>query len=62
MGRTFSDFSEVRESDQSLKHHSKDPVSYMCLAGAVVACWFLTQEATSLIPFTAMTNIFVTEF
>ena len=22
----------------------KDPVSHMCLAGAVVACWSLTQE------------------
>ena len=22
----------------------KDPVSHMCLAGAVVACWFITQE------------------
>ena len=22
----------------------KDPVSHMCLAGAVVACWFVAQE------------------
>ena len=22
----------------------KDPVSHMCSAGAVVACWFVTQE------------------
>ena len=22
----------------------KDPISHMCLAGAVVACWSLTQE------------------
>ena len=22
----------------------KDPVSHMCPAGAVVACWFVTQE------------------
>ena len=22
----------------------KDPVSHMCLAGTVVACWFFTQE------------------
>ena len=40
----------------------KDPVSHMCLAGAVVASWFVTQEVTGLSPFTIMTNIFVTEF
>ena len=42
--RTFTEF---RESDRSLKHELgsiKDPVSNMCLAGAVVACWSLTQE------------------
>ena len=22
----------------------KDPISHMCLIGAVVACWFVTQE------------------
>ena len=40
----------------------KDPVSHMCLAGAVVASWSLTQEVAGLSPFTVMTNIFVTEF
>ena len=38
----------------------KDPVSQMCLAGAVVASWYLTQEVTGwqvLSPFTVMTNI-----
>ena len=40
----------------------KDPVSHVCLAGAVVASWSLTQEVVGLIPFTVMTNIFVTEF
>ena len=35
----------------------KDPVSHMCLAGAVVA-----QEVAGLSPFTVMTNIFATEF
>ena len=34
----------------------------MCLAGAVVASWSRTQEVAGLSPFTAMTNIFVTEF
>ena len=40
----------------------KDPVSHMCLAGAVVASWSLTQEVAGLSPFTVVTNIFVTEF
>ena len=33
----------------------KDPVSNMCLAGVVVACWSLTQEMVTLSPFTVMT-------
>ena len=41
---------------------TKDPVSNVYLAGAVVACWSLTQEVAGLNPFTVMTNIFVTEF
>ena len=40
----------------------KDPVSSVCLAGAVVASWSLTQEMASLNPFTVMTNIFMSEF
>ena len=40
----------------------KDPVSYMFLAGAVVASWSLIQEVTGSSPFTVKTNIFVTEF
>ena len=40
----------------------KDPASNMCLAGAVVACWSLTQELAGSSPFTVMINIFVTEF
>ena len=40
----------------------KDPVSHMCLTGAVVASWSLTQEVEVLNLFTVMTNIFVTEF
>ena len=43
----------------------KDPVSHLCLAGAVVASWSLTQEVAgwkvgALLLY--MTNIFVTEF
>ena len=34
----------------------KDPVSYMCLAGTVVASWSLIQEVAGSSPFTAMTN------
>ena len=43
----------------------KDLVSNICLAGALVASWSLTQEVAGwqvLSPFTVMTNIFVTEF
>ena len=39
----------------------QDPVSPMCLAGAVIASWHLTQEVACLSPFTMMINIFVTE-
>ena len=39
----------------------KDPVSHVCLAGAVVAFWSLTQEVTGSSPFT-VNNFFVTEF
>ena len=41
---------------------SKDPVSHMCLAGAVVASWSVTQEVADSSPFNVMTNIFVTKF
>ena len=40
----------------------KGLVSHTCLAGAVVASWSVTQEVAGSIPFTVMTNIFVTEF
>ena len=33
-------------------------VSHICLAGAVVASWSLTQEMAGLSPFIVMTNIF----
>ena len=64
MEQEFSDFSE---SDKSLKDdlasiQFKDPVSYMCLNGGVVASWSLTQVMAGLNPFTVMINIFVTEF
>ena len=47
-------FGGFRESDKSLKHELgsfKDPVSNMCLAGAVVASWSLTQEVAGSMPF-----------
>ena len=34
----------------------------MCLVGAVVALWSLTQEVAGSSPFTVMTNNIVTEF
>ena len=40
----------------------KDPVSYLCLAGTVVASWSLTLKVAGSSPFIVMTNIFVTEF
>ena len=40
----------------------KDPVSYMCLVGAVVASWSLTQEVAGSSTFTVMTNIYFSEF
>ena len=40
----------------------KDPVPHMCLAGAVVASWSLTQEVAGSSPFTVMPYIFVPEF
>ena len=35
----------------------KDPVSHMCIAGAVVTSWSLTQEVAGSSFFTVMTNI-----
>ena len=52
-------FSEFRESHKSLEHELtqfKDPVSDMCLAGAVI------KEMSNSNPFSVMTNIFVTIF
>ena len=41
----------------------KDPVSHMCLAGTVVACWSLTQEVAGWqVRVLLMSYIFVTEF
>ena len=57
MGLKFIEFSELMESNKSLKHEFKDPVSYVCLASAVVASWSLTQEMAGLNHFTVMTNI-----
>ena len=34
----------------------EDPVSHMCLAGAVVASCYLSQEVACSSPFTVMTN------
>ena len=42
--------------------HFKDPVSHICLPGAVVASWSLKQEVAGSSPFTIMSNVFVAEF
>ena len=45
----FSEFSEIREFDKSLKHELgslKDLVFHMCLAGAVVALWSFKDKPT----------------
>ena len=54
----FSEFNKFGESNESLKHELgpfKDPVSYMCLAGPVVAPWSLTQVVAGSNSFTVMT-------
>ena len=62
----FSESSELRETDKSLKSMDwaefKHHVCHVCLTDAVVASWSLTQEVAGLSPFTVMRNIFVTEF
>ena len=57
----FSEFSEFKESNKSLKHdlaQFEDPVFHMCLTAIMVASQSLTQEMAGLSPFTVMTNIF----
>ena len=47
MDQKFSEFSEFREYDKSLKHEMGSILRsflYRCLTGAVVASWSLTQE------------------
>ena len=51
MEQEFTEFIEFRESDKSLSMNwaqFKDPVSHMCLSGAVVACWFVAQKVVGL--------------
>ena len=62
MEKEFSEFSKSDKSFQSMNwNRFKDSVSDRCLAGSVVASWFLTQEVAGSNPFTVMTNIFVNE-
>ena len=47
----FNNFSEFKESDKSLNWPQfKYPASNMCLTGAVVALWSLTQELAGSSP------------
>ena len=40
----------------------KDPVSHVCLAGAVVGFWSRIQEVAGSKPFTVMSDLFGTDF
>ena len=61
MDQKFSEFSELGESDKSLKQF-KDPTSYMCLVCSEIISWSLTHETAGSNPFTVIRNIFATEF
>ena len=43
-GLGLKEFSELGETNESLKHEFTDPVSLMCHADTMVAPWSLTQE------------------
>ena len=60
MEQEFTEFSEFRKSDKSLKLEL-GPVSHMCLVGAMAASWSLAQEIAGLNPFSVMTLNFVIE-
>ena len=51
------EFSELRESEKSLKHNLKDPLCYLRLHGTVVSPLSLTQEVVGS-RLTLFTNIF----
>ena len=62
-GKKFSELCKFRESDRLMKHVlGSIYVSHICLAGAVVTSWSLTQEVVGSNPFTVMTDILVIEF
>ena len=46
--------SKIQENKHTPGFQFKDPDSYMCLAGAVVASWSLAQEVAGSNPFTVM--------
>ena len=57
--------SSMNSANQNLINHRnmnwsqfKKPVSHMCVDGAVVASWSLTQEVTGSNPFIVITNTF----
>ena len=58
MKQKLSEFRESINHWSMNKGQFKDPFSDMCIAGAVVASWSLTQEVAGLSHFTVMTNIF----
>ena len=68
MEQEFTEISELRESDKSLKHELgsvKDPVSHTCVCrrcGSILVSYTRSGWVAGLSPFTVMANIFVTEF
>ena len=65
---TFTEFSEFRETDHRWSMNwaqFEDPVSHMCLACAVVACWSLLHNrwlSGKFEPFYCNDKFFDTEF
>ena len=61
MEQEFTEFSELRESDKSLKHELGShltPVSHTCFAGAVVGSSTRDGWVAGSSPFTVMTKNF----
>ena len=58
--RTFTEFSKFREHDNHwawIGINLKDPLSYMCLAGLVVASWCLIKQVAGSRPFTVIVAV-----
>ena len=58
MNRTFTEISEFRESDKSLKHE----LGSMSLTYVLLELWWHPGWVAGLSPFTVIPNTFFTEF